>query len=102
MRRPVRPVKSKTPEIEELSRQVCDLEREFAPFYSGVLVDVVINTNPAEKRVHHKLGRLPEGWLLLRLVAENPTDFVEKPGLTGSQYMTFESSLPCTAKVWIF
>lgn len=102
MRRAVQPIKSKDPEVEELSRQISSLSREFSPFASGVEVDVAINTSPAEKRVHHKLGRLPEGWLLLRLVAPEPTDFVEKKGLTGSQYITFESSLPCTAKVWIY
>lgn len=102
MRRPVKPLKSKEPDIEELSRQICDLEREFAPFYSGVQIDVVINTSPAEKRVHHKLGRVPEGWILLRIVAPDPTDFVEKTGLTDAQFITFESSLPCVAKVWIY
>lgn len=102
LKRAPKPIKSKDPDVEELSRQVCELFREFNPFASGVLVDVIINTLPARKRIHHKLGRNPEGWILLRLIADNPTDFVEKPGTAGSQFITFESSLPCSAKVWIY
>lgn len=102
MRSAPKPVKSKLEEVEELSRQVCELLREYSPFASGVLVDVVINTLPARKRVHHKLGRLPQGWILVRLTAPTPVSFVERPDTAGSQFIEFESSEPCTAKVWIF
>lgn len=102
MRGAPKPVKSQLPEVEEVSRQVCELWREYSPFASGVLVEFEINTLPATKRVHHKLGRMPTGWVLLRLTASTPVSFVERPGTAGSQYIEFESSLPCTAKVWIF
>lgn len=81
---------------------MCDLWREYSPFASGVLVDVVINTLPATKRIHHKLGRAPSGWVLIRLVASTPVSLVEVPGSADAQFITFESTDPCTAKVWIF
>lgn len=102
IKRAPKPIKSKDPDIEELSRQVCELFREFNPFASGTMLEFEINTLPAQKRVHHKLGRVPNGWILMRLVADDLVEFIEKRGLTDSQFITFESSLPCSVKVWIY
>jgi hypothetical protein len=99
---PARPVKSEIPEVEELSRQVTDLQRQWNPFARGVELNFAITTGPGTVTIEHKLGRIPEGWILTRIIAFQPTEFSEAPSSATSRVIVFQSMLPCSGKVWVY
>jgi hypothetical protein len=102
-----KPVKSQLPEVEEISRQVCDMARAFNPFASGVMCDFTIvardppTVQSGATYVRHGLGRKPQGVIFTSL--HFPFDTVGVgDGESDSSTILLYASQPCSGKVWIY
>jgi hypothetical protein len=95
----VKPVHSDLPEVEDLARQVAELQRVPNPFAQGVEVEFTF-TGAVPQSAEHKLGRVPRGWILTRLVAASSAHVSER--VADSTSLTLFASAACTAKVWVY
>lgn len=97
-----KPVKSDIPEVEELSRQVCEIQRINNPFARGVVLEFNQTGSPGTVQIKHKLGRKPEGWILLRVTSGIPVAVTELENTATDQVLILQSQGPCAGKVLVF
>lgn len=97
------PLGSTVPEVNDLQRQVADLQRQFNPFASGVLLQWTAKSGA--QTLQHRLGRVPVGVIDLgRFVSTGggyPVVVVDKDR-TDASHITLVLSGLCDGKVWVF
>lgn len=102
-------VKSDRLDVNELARQVTELQRERAqnPFTYGAQLDFRIDaSNPptvlsGSVELLHKLGRMPKGWMLLDFVSPIVTEAVCRLDW-NERTLTLYSQRECSGRVLVY
>ena len=93
------PVHSDAEGVEDLSRQVRELQRTALPEGNGVTL-VVTWDAPGDRSPKHGLGRVPQGWIVQRLVSEDDPVVVERNA--SATQITFHSTAAGVATIKVF
>jgi hypothetical protein len=102
-------VKSERPDVNELARQVTELQRERAqnPFTYGTQLDFRIEAEDPPTILSgvvilsHKLGKVPNGWLLLDFVSPIVTEAVCRLGW-NERTLTLYSKRECSGRILVY
>jgi hypothetical protein len=98
----VKPVRSDDPAVEDIQRQVAELQRVFV----SIPVGNVVTMNWAgsgTSRVKHGLGRIPSGWVVESIECASGGTCLTKTSSTWTDTM-FElyANAACSARVRVF
>jgi hypothetical protein len=103
----VKRVHSELAEVEDLARQVAELQQVPCPWAKGVLLDFEIvgniagPTGPGTVVLKHRLGRLPEGWIICRLICPQVLTSVCEVDVDETSLQLY-AGRTCRGKVLIF
>jgi hypothetical protein len=95
------PVHSDVDEVEALSLQVQDLQKAAGPSSRGS----VLSFSPAAAGVQtakHKLGRVPGGWQITRLLASDSDAPVISERSSDNVSISFHFSTGCRATILVY
>jgi len=107
----VMPEDDKAAREQEDRRAESDQQFAGTPFKSGKVHTVVFDNATLTKSVAHSLSRPAQGFIVVDLLANDPTTTIVRDNPTFSTagtyqrqntHITLRSSHPCTAKVWIW
>jgi hypothetical protein len=94
-------------EVEDLARQVAELQQVSCPWGKGVLLDFEIvgnisgPTGPGTVTLKHRLGRKPEGWIVVRLVCPQVLTSLSEVAVSETTLQLY-AGRACSGKVLIF
>lgn len=96
----VKPVRSDDPAVEDLQRQVAELQRAKSPWSEGVAREVTW-PSAGSTVIAHGLGRLPQGWIVQRLRSANNPVITERTDPTTTK-LTLYSSADAIATILVY
>lgn len=94
-------LKSSTPELDRVQDNIQQYTTQLDtnPLLGGVLIkDVALSTT--EVKVEHKLGREPQGWLIVKKNAAQ--DIYESSSFLPKRYLSLTAAGTVTASIWVF
>lgn len=99
---PPKPVDSSNQEVNDLQRQVAEIQRQFNPFAQGELIEW--KGKAGFQTFKHGLGRVPSGVINMGCTVALTTD-VHAPGIKASDKASITigvGSTLCDGKVWVY
>lgn len=99
----VKPVRSEDPAVEDLQRQVAELQRQVSGMAGGVRL-LMVWTGAGGVKVRHGLGRTPIGWIVERFMTTvSPSSVISERAVTiNSEWFELYSTGACSATVRVF
>lgn len=94
-------LKSETPELDKVQNNIQIFSDSVVeiPLLDGILIkDVVLTTS--ETLVDHKLGREPQGWLIVKKNAAQ--DIYESGSTLKQRFLSLTAAGTVTVTLWVF
>jgi len=98
----VKVVKSDRDDVSELARQVGEMMRSPNLFAKGTIHEFNATAVPVSVAFTHGLGRIPDGWILLELIAATSYMPYETSGTRTSSQLFLQFDTICKGKVLIY